>query len=228
MERFQREGRSPKIEKGWNDRARRRKWSRIMRRDARLGNSIKFNEMVKKIQGGLRGIQIVRRKVEEVVSVSPEAIHTPEMEQLIGSVRSNIESTSSILDNVESMGVSNNEIMILKKFRNDISKEQTAIDRALCQTTVSSTSSLGFTKLTRQSTFGGISRRDEDFVPLQKSSMSFAGEKSANASMAVTSGRRDEPFRLAVNTDASKGLQAEEGVYLSAELQEQMILKVYC
>lgn len=199
-----------------------------MRRDARLGNSIKFNEMVKKIQGGLRGIQIVRRKVEEVVSVSPEAIHTPEMEQLIDSVRSNIESTSSILDNVESMGVSNNEIMILKKFRNDISKEQTAIDRALRLTAVSNaSSSLGFTKLTRQSTFGGISRRDEDFVPLQKSSMSFAGEKSASASVAVTSGRRDEPFRLAVNTDTNKGLQAEEGVYLSAELQEQMILKVY-
>jgi hypothetical protein len=124
FERFAETNRTPKPEKTWNDRARRRKWSRIMRRDSRVGKTAQFMDSMPKIQKGLRSIYTVRVRIEEVVKQAPEAMQEPQMIRLVDTVRQNMLDTLTMLNKLEVTGLTASQVAVINKLRNDLQKEQ--------------------------------------------------------------------------------------------------------
>eukprot|EP00602_Paraphysomonas_sp_CaronLab_P000835 CAMPEP_0185029148 /NCGR_PEP_ID=MMETSP1103-20130426/15277_1 /TAXON_ID=36769 /ORGANISM="Paraphysomonas bandaiensis, Strain Caron Lab Isolate" /LENGTH=416 /DNA_ID=CAMNT_0027563787 /DNA_START=185 /DNA_END=1435 /DNA_ORIENTATION=- len=131
MERFTVKDRTPKPEKAWNDKARRRKWSRVMRRDSRVGKTAQFMEATPKIQKGLRSIHTVRIRIEEVVKKAPDAMQEPQMIRLVDTVRSNMLETLNTLNKLDASGLNASQVAVIKKLRNDLQKEQAAIENAV-------------------------------------------------------------------------------------------------
>ncbi len=148
--RFKRQDRAPKSEAVWS-RARRRLWIRIMRRETTVKAS-DISKVLPKIQLGLSSVHSARIKIEEIMKHAPEAADSDQMRSLVTSVNRNIADIISVLDQAEktfnqdtdsslsmnsraapkqSNSVTNNSPAILKKLRNDVTKEQLAIERAL-------------------------------------------------------------------------------------------------
>lgn len=132
--RFKVTNRRPKTEKLWKDRARRRLWCRIMRREAGLSRNPDI--ALPKIQHGLSSIHTARMRIEEIMTEAPEAAGNEQMQSLVQSVRKNIIEISGALDQIEkqqqssrgvggsSGGGSSTQMAVIKKLRNDLAKEE--------------------------------------------------------------------------------------------------------
>jgi hypothetical protein len=132
VSRFKVKDRAPKSEARWST-ARRRLWTRIMRREP----VVKLSDMTKalpKVQSGLSSIHAARIKIEQIMRQAPEAASSDQMLSLVASVERNIADILTVLNQVEehqaqvgsgkaaaSSGISP---AALKKLRNDVLKEQ--------------------------------------------------------------------------------------------------------
>lgn len=181
FERFADPGRNPKPEKMWNDKARRRKWCRIMRRDTRGNKSSQFIDSMPLIQKGLRSIYTLRVKIEDAVKQTPDALQEPQMIRLLDTVRQNMLETMNLLNHIDITTLSADKIAVVNKLKNDLQKEQDAIEAAIN----SSQKSSQFQPLTekRRSNIGsGLSR-----VPSSSSATQL--NSSSNSSLASSYNR---------------------------------------
>ncbi len=165
MTRFLNEKRKTKTEKLWSDKARRRLWTRIMKRDVH-GVKTDLTKLMPKIQAGLKGLQSARIRIEEIVKHHPDSIQSEQMQDLVTSVKSNISDINKYLDQVENSQTasSSSHAAVIKKLRNDVTREEIAIDRALYpnSTTTNVSSSVGRVGSNNR---GSVS---SGFVPLRK------------------------------------------------------------
>lgn len=126
-ERFLCNDRATKVSRGWRDTSRRRKWSRVMRRDSRVGVTNEFQEAKPRIQNGLRAINAVRLRLEMIAKTAPEELRKDQMKNLVHSVRKNMQDTLELLVPLES-GAGQKSSAAIKKLKNDLAKEEAAID----------------------------------------------------------------------------------------------------
>jgi hypothetical protein len=148
--RFKNQKRAPKSDGMWR-KARRRLWIRIMRRETTVKAS-DVTKVLPKIQLGLSSIHSARIKIEEIMKHAPEAADSDQMRSLVTSVNRNIADIITVLDQAEKNADSltptataatagtgiggrgmtpTNSTAVLKKLRNDVLKEEAAIERAL-------------------------------------------------------------------------------------------------
>jgi hypothetical protein len=139
VSRFKAKDRAPKSEARWST-ARRRLWTRIMRREP----VVKLSDITKalpKVQSGLNSIHAARIKIEQIMRQAPEAASSDQMLSLVASVERNIADILTVMNKVEEhqsqvgsgKAAANSGISpaALKKLRNDVLKEQAAIEAAL-------------------------------------------------------------------------------------------------
>eukprot|EP01038_Epipyxis_sp_PR26KG_P004724 gene4724-6629_t len=143
--RFRVKNRRNKPEKGIFDKARRRLWSRIMRREVGIGKSADLAKVMPKIQIGLSSIHEARVRIEEIMSKAPESVNNDQFQTLIQSVQKNIADLMTVLDQAEKQAQTQQQTnptvagrqqnsnfnAVIKKLRNDVLKEENAIERAL-------------------------------------------------------------------------------------------------
>lgn len=141
--RFKIKNRTPKIEPKWC-KARRRLWIRVMRREIGV-KATEITKVLPRIQAGLTSINGTRKKIEEIMRYSPTAADTDEMRQLVTTVYRNIQEILSVIDQAEKqvsnpITTPNNRNPtnvqlpnpgILKKLKNEVLREQVAIERAI-------------------------------------------------------------------------------------------------
>lgn len=127
--RFKAKDRAPKSEARWST-ARRRLWTRIMRREPLVKPS-DMTKVLPKVQSGLGSIHAARVKIEQIMRQAPEAATSDQMLSLVASVERNIADILSVLDQAEQQqgqgsGVKSSNLSpaVLKKLRNDVLKEQ--------------------------------------------------------------------------------------------------------
>ena len=140
-ERHSGKDRKPKPEKKWNDKSRRRLWVRIMRREALHGgrtNSGSGQGMLDRVKSGLATIHNARLKIEQTMKSDPDSVSASKRNDLIISVRKNVEDISSMLQQAEQQQQTTNgtsskcsTISVLQKLRRDCEKEKDAIEAAL-------------------------------------------------------------------------------------------------
>ena len=135
MNRFMDTDRVPVPDPRWNDKVRRRLWTRVMRREAQTNfrertTSKDMNKLLPKIQAGLKCIHESRVRIEEIMMKAPEAAETEEMQNLIQSVKANIKDIYIAVDQADNQATVTHTAVI-KKLRNDLIKEELAIDKVL-------------------------------------------------------------------------------------------------
>ena len=129
VERFLSTDRATKVTRGWRDTSRRRKWSRVMRRDSRAGMVAQYQDAMPKIQNGLRSINAVRMRLEMVARAAPEELHKKQIVNLVESVRNNMHETLALLIRLDSAaGANQKHSTVIKKLKHDLAKEEAAID----------------------------------------------------------------------------------------------------
>lgn len=142
--RFKVKNRTPKPEQSYSTKARRRLWTRIMRREIGV-KATEITKVLPKIQAGLSSINATRKKIEEIMKYSPAASESDEMRLLVTTVYRNIQEILSIIDQAEKQialpNTNNNNVIsrptnlqpqlpnpaVLKKLRNDVLREQVCI-----------------------------------------------------------------------------------------------------
>ncbi|KAJ1430940.1 hypothetical protein B484DRAFT_430424 [Ochromonadaceae sp. CCMP2298] len=135
MARFKVEGRDPRTSKALFSSARRRLWTRVMRRDVGI-RSTDIPAAVLKIQSGLASIHTTRVRIEAIMKQAPSAAISDQMTQLVASVKRNIREVLSSLDQIGTLqqkcsAPQTTSPAVVKKLRNDVIKEENAIDKAL-------------------------------------------------------------------------------------------------
>jgi hypothetical protein len=127
LSRLHNKNRRPKPEALFS-RARRRLWSRVMRREASL-KVVDMQKVLPGVQKGLVGVNAARIKIEEIMRADPEAAKNEQMVNLVLSVKRNIGDIVQSLDALEKQsneaapGKPNNS-GIVKKLRNDVAREE--------------------------------------------------------------------------------------------------------
>ena len=127
--------RSPKAEAKWSDKARRRVWCRIMRREAVI-KQLEVNKVIPRIQQGLTGIHTARIQLEEILRNAPEqAKINPDLQQLSLTVQKNVNDLIQGLDHMETQckeePSQHKHLAVIKKLRNDCVREQAALVTAI-------------------------------------------------------------------------------------------------
>lgn len=137
--RFKIKDRAPKSEARWS-RARRRLWTRIMRREP-VVKTTDMTKVLSKVQGGLTSIHSARIKIEQIMRSAPEAATSDQMKSLVASVERNIADILSVLDQAEQQAQQSSSTSangsakastspaVLKKLRNDVLKEQVRMEK---------------------------------------------------------------------------------------------------
>ncbi len=120
-----------------------------MRRDTRGNKTAQFIDSMPAIQKGLRSIYALRTKIEDVVKQAPDALQDPQMIRLVDTVRQNMLETMNLLNHLErdSTGLSVSQVAVINKLRNDLQKEQDAIENALAAGTQNANSTQQFQPL---------------------------------------------------------------------------------
>jgi Asp-tRNA(Asn)/Glu-tRNA(Gln) amidotransferase C subunit len=137
MKRFKVQGRNPRTCEARFSSARRRLWTRVMRRDVGI-RSIDSPAAVLKIQSGLASIHTTRVRIEAIIYMkqAPSAAQSEQMTVLVGTVKRNIREVLCSLDQIGTLQQKSSlpqttSSAVVKKLRNDVIKEENAIDKAL-------------------------------------------------------------------------------------------------
>lgn len=243
-ERFLSTSRATKVSRGWRDVSRRRKWSRIMRRDARAGLAAQFQDAMPKIQNGLRSINGVRLRLESVARSAPEELHNKQIVNLIDSVRKNMHETMTLLVRLDSTtGENQKQATVIKKLKNDLAKEEAAIEAVVKLTDInespkaSSSSINAMQPQSRSKASPSISRgskrqqerEHEKQMMIREQKISseegfFSDAQPQARKSKVVSGGRNQPLDLGKLTGGTQS-QAEDGVFVQRTAQEQVILE---
>lgn len=142
--RFKVKNRIPKSEASWC-KARRRLWTRVMRRELGV-KATDITKVLPKIQAGLTSINAARKKIEEIMRHAPSAAESDEMKHLVTSVYRNIQEILSIIEQAEkqiatlpansAVTTSSNKTAgsgqlpnpaALKKLKNEVLREQVSL-----------------------------------------------------------------------------------------------------
>ena len=123
----------------WSDKARRRLWQRLTRKDGGGAHKqVDVTKVIPHIQQGLGGVHSARMQIEEIVKKMgrADAATNPQMKSLAQKVKQNIADLLKGLDQMEQQEDASNKksspyTAVIKKLRNDCSREETAIDAAL-------------------------------------------------------------------------------------------------
>lgn len=123
--------RTPRGEPKWSDKARRRLWRRVARRDVK--KPIEIKQAIPKIQQNLSGVHNARMQVEAIIRTSPENASSPALQKLIDRVQSNIAELLHALDQLEDETViavdGQQYVAVIKKLRNDCLREEAALSK---------------------------------------------------------------------------------------------------
>lgn len=127
--------RTPKSEPKWSDKARRRLWCRVVRRDA-TNKHLEISKVIPRIQQGLTGIYTARMQLEDILSKAPEqAKSNPDLQQLSLTIRRNVDDMIQGLDQMEKQckedPSQHKHLAVIKKLRNDCVREQSALGAVL-------------------------------------------------------------------------------------------------
>ena len=177
--RFGEPERSPKPEARWNDGARRRLWTRTMRKEFSKGSGVArelqmadMSRIIPRMQHGLEKVNEARKKIEMIMKQAPQAAQSEQMLANILSVRKTIADITSILEQLErAQGPGSAHIASIKKLRRELTKEEIAIERALYGGNGGNGGGGGgggsqkaFPPLSRTGSGGSISSRDSSFA----------------------------------------------------------------
>lgn len=134
--RFKQIDRSPKFEKKWNDKSRRRMWSRTMRKDGLSNNRSTSSDLSKtlpRIQQGLSSIYKARLRIEAIMKEAPDAAASEQMQSTVVIVKKNISDIMTALDHAEAQQQKQPgaaaQTAVIKKLKNDLAKEEVRILR---------------------------------------------------------------------------------------------------
>ena len=132
--RFKSLERSPKFEKKWNDKSRRRMWSRALRKDGLINGratSTDLSKTLPRIQQGLSSIHKARLRIEAIMKEAPDAANSEQMQSAVTLVKKNIADIMTALDQAEAHQQKNPgaaaQTLVIKKLKNDLSKEEVII-----------------------------------------------------------------------------------------------------
>ena len=141
MKRFDEPKRAPRTDPAFSSFARRRIWSRIMKREVGL-KAADIDKILQRTQTGLASIHTARVRIEEIMTQAPDAAASPQMNSLVNSVKKNIHDVITRLDQISAIQQKeaatqgtqgaktkqpNNSSAIVKKLRNDVLKEEVGL-----------------------------------------------------------------------------------------------------
>lgn len=231
--RFRDVNRVPKTEKLWNDKARRRLWTRIMRREAGISKVADVTRVMPKIQMGLKSVHAARTRIEEIMKQAPEAAETEQMQSLVQSVKKNIVDITCALDQIQKQqGSTTTHTAVIKKLRNDVIKEEIAMEKALNPNGSGCDKKDGFLPLRK---YGSNSERrgsnvtSEGSISTNPFDDSVTSPSSFSSSNSIKSGRAGafNPSLLGSSFSskslASNGEGAEDGMFVDRSMHELMI-----
>lgn len=200
--RFKIPNRKSKAEKTWNSKARRRMWSRVMRREAgiTIRSSNDVNKALPRVQSGLSSILQARNQIENLIKKDPDALASAEMKPLIEAVRKTIADFLTDLDQCDGLQPSIIEQAKIKKLRNDLLKEKSAIEKIINPSYVdmSKQASKRSTIIAGRQTFSG---RDSALPGESFPRLSEVSASSKSGSISDLPSRRN-PFEHDVEGDA--------------------------
>lgn len=151
-----------------------------MRRDARAGLAAQFQDAMPKIQNGLRSINAVRMRLEMVARAAPEELHKKQMLNLIETVRNNMHETLALLIRLDTTaGANQKQATVIKKLKNDLAKEEAAIDAVVTLAMVNKSS---------PGTNGSSNGNASPSVNSSSSSSSSSSHKGSKASPSMSRG----------------------------------------
>jgi hypothetical protein len=217
---FDTPGRAPKSHHVWTDRARRRLWSRTMRREGQK-KTADIDKALPKIQEGLNSIHAARLRIEEIMRKAPESSDSDQMKSLVKSVRRNIGEIQTALNKAEKIsGVKNSHTYMakIKKLRNETSKEEVAIERALIP-------DIPKPSQATSSTAPAVQRNANDSRPKSTRGAGRVG----SARMGAVTGGNAKAFNPSLLTAGPVDPDAagQDGVFLDRLTHEQMIAKKF-
>lgn len=133
LSRFLDKNRAPKPEAHKWSTVRRRLWNRVMRREVGV-RTADIPKAMLKIQAGLGSIHSARVRIEEIMRQAPTAAENEQMQQLVRSVKKNINDVVASLDQISAHQHKNGSPQTtasaaVKKLRNDVMKEEVRIQR---------------------------------------------------------------------------------------------------
>ena len=126
--------RVPRGEAKWSDKARRRLWYRLMKREVK--KAIEIKKAIPRIQENLSSVHDTRVKIEGLISKSPKNAQSPELQDLVEKVKMNIYDLLDALDQLDETNTNKDAIenkryiAVLKKLRNDCLREEDALLKA--------------------------------------------------------------------------------------------------
>ena len=130
--------RQPKAEGKSSDKARRRVWCRVMRREVTNSKYVDIHKVIPRIQQGLTGIHSARMQIEDILRQQPEQAQTLQMQQLTHGIQRNIQELLGGLDTTEKQCKEEpgeqQYLAVLKKLRNDCLREQVSLASAMGST----------------------------------------------------------------------------------------------
>ncbi len=118
----------------WSDKARRRLWYRLMKREVK--KAIEIRKAIPRIQENLSSVHDTRLKIEGLIGQSAKSAESPELQELVEKVTGNIYDLLDALDQLEEANgngdtmESKRYIAVLKKLRNDCLREEDALLKA--------------------------------------------------------------------------------------------------
>ena len=124
--------RTPRGEAKWSDKARRRLWYRLMKRDVK--KPIEIRKAIPRIQENLSSVHTTRVRIENLIRQTPGNAGSSEMNALVEKVKMNIYDLLDALDQLEEANTDEEGgkryIAVLKKLRNDCLREEEALLRS--------------------------------------------------------------------------------------------------
>jgi hypothetical protein len=121
--------RTSRGEPKWSDKARRRLWRRVARRDVK--KPIEIKKAIPKIQQNLSGVHNARMQIEVILRKSPQNAASTQLQNLITKVQGNISELLHALDSLEretTIAVDGQQyVAVIKKLRNDCLREESML-----------------------------------------------------------------------------------------------------
>ncbi len=131
-EKFGNPDRTPRGEERWSDRARRRRWIRVARYKALLSEVTAPQELGKQAQEGLKGLVRGRRTVQELCGLLGSRRDSADLRlkmfNLVDLVRQHGQEIDQVLRTLRDKGGDSAAVGGVKKWANDLAKEQRAFE----------------------------------------------------------------------------------------------------
>lgn len=207
---------------------------------------IDLAKSIHKIQIGLKSIQASRVRIDEIIRTAPAALESLQMQEIIQTVKKNICDITAALENTEQLQGANtaqSHYAVIKKLRNDLAKEEIAIERALYQNSSNSVDNMKgnyfvpLRKLNSNSFLVASSNRRNMVATTRGSISEIVSSEVSRNSVAVKSGRADafDPYVLAssnpkttvhldsLDNKTNQNHHLQDGVFFDRSIHLQMI-----